>query len=124
PPSRTSAPNAVMIPSEARPLQGLPPIHSAASSTSPSATENPGRNHLDLVISISIEYLLHRRSEEPGQRERERQRGRVALLLDRVDRLARHAHRLGQLPLRQTAVGPQLSDQVPHRRKACLTRTS
>src|SRR5579871_2369607 len=86
PPSRTSTAKPAMIASEATPPQGLPPIHCAASTTSPSASAKAGTNHFDLAIRI--EDLLHRRREEPREQERERQRGGVALLLDRVDGLA------------------------------------
>src|SRR5262249_1472638 len=97
------------------PPTGSPPIHSATRMTTPIATVNPGRNHFDL--GISIEHLLLRSPEEPCEREGERQGRGVALLLDRVDRLPRDVHRLGELPLRETELGPQLPDQVPHRVK-------
>src|SRR4051794_32734481 len=115
PPSRISAPNPLRIASEISPPRASPPIHCAARNTTPRATANSGRNHLDLVICISIEHRLHRRLEEPGERESEGQRGRVALLLDRVDRLTRHAHSRGELPLRELTPRPQLAHPVLHR---------
>src|SRR5262249_55064903 len=89
PPSRTSRPKPAMIANDTSPPSGSPPIHCAANTTKPSASENSGTNHFDLAIRI--EHLLDPRAEETGERERERQRGRVTLLLDRVDRLARDA---------------------------------
>src|SRR6516225_1756137 len=97
PPSRISAPNPAMIPRDRSPLPGLPPIHCAANTTIPSATDSIGTNHFDLVSRI--EHGLHGRLEESRQCYRERQRWRVALLLDRVDRLPRDAHHQRQLSL-------------------------
>src|SRR5262249_22542739 len=48
------------------------------------------------------------------QCDRERERGRVAVLFDRVDRLPGDIHLLGKLPLRQPTLAPQLSDEVLH----------
>src|SRR6516164_144953 len=112
PPSSTSAPKPAMIPRDSSPLPGSPPIHWAANTTSPSATANSGTNHLDLATLI--EYRLHRGLEESRQRQRERQRWRVAILLDRVDRLTRDAHLRGQLPLRQPALAPQIPHRIAH----------
>src|SRR4051794_35704047 len=114
PPSSTSAPNPLRIASENRPAPGSPPIHCAARKATPSATANSGRNHLDLVICISIEHRLHRRLEEPGEREGERERRQVALLLDRVDRLPRHPDGRGELALRELSPRPQLAHTVLH----------
>src|SRR5262245_55773225 len=97
PPSSTRRPAPVRIANETSPLRGLPPIHCAAKTSTPSATANSGRNHFDLVIPI--EHLLHRPAEVAGQGERERQRRQVALLLDRVDRLPRHVDGRCQLTL-------------------------
>src|SRR5262249_53390197 len=102
PPRNTSAPKPARIANETSPPPGSPPIHCAMKTTPPSATAKSGRNHLDLAIRI--EHLLHRRSEEAGQRERERQRRRIALLLDRVDRLPRDLDRRRQLTLREPAL--------------------
>src|SRR6185503_12255281 len=101
PPRRISAPNPVRIASDSRPARGLPPTQRATSITSPSTTENRGRNHFDLHICSSIEHRLHVRLEEPGEREGEGQGGGVALLLDRVDRLPRHVERRTELALRE-----------------------
>src|SRR6516165_3362046 len=112
PPSRINAPNAVMIPRDSTPLPGSPPIHCAANTTNPSATANSGTNHLDLATLI--EHRLNRGLEESRQRQRERQRWRVAILLDRVDRLTRDPHLRGQLPLREPALAPQLPHRIAH----------
>src|SRR5262249_60990367 len=84
------------------PLPGSPPIHCAMNTTTPSATAKSGRNHLVLVIRI--EHLLDGRREEAGERERERQRGRIGLLLDRIDRVPRDRGGGRGLALRETAV--------------------
>src|SRR5262245_53862516 len=114
PPKRNTAPKAVMIASDCSPRLGLPPTQRAASNTSPSATENRGRNHFDLGIRISIEHRLHIRLEVPGEGEREREGGGVALLLDRVDRLPRDVERSGQLSLREPPCGTQFAHPVLH----------
>src|SRR5262245_26396944 len=88
PPTSTSTPAPARIATETSPLRGLPPIHCAAKTSTPRATANSGRNHFDLVICI--EHLLHRAAEVTGEGESEWQRGCVALLLDRVDRLPRN----------------------------------
>src|SRR3954447_6473631 len=66
-------------------------------------------------LFVDMEDLLYVRAEVAGERDREGQRGRVALLLDRVDRLARNGHRLAELLLGEAALGPQLLDTVVHR---------
>src|SRR3954451_16603620 len=66
-------------------------------------------------LLVDTEDLLYVRAEVAGERDGERQRGRVALLLDRVDRLAGDGHRLAELLLGQAALGPQLLDTVVHR---------
>src|SRR5262245_4505255 len=88
PPSSTSRPKPATIANETSPPLGSPPIHCAMNTTKPSATAKSGRNHLVLVIRI--EYLLDRRREVAGERECKRQRRRIPLLLDRVDRLPRY----------------------------------
>src|SRR3954447_12594805 len=65
-------------------------------------------------LFVDMENLLYVRAEVAGERDGERQRGRVALLLDRVDRLAGDGHRLAELLLREAALGPQLLDTVVH----------
>src|SRR3954466_10790843 len=65
-------------------------------------------------LLVDMEDLLYVRAEVAGERDGERQRGRVALLLDRVDRLAGDGHRLAELLLGEAALGPQLLDTVVH----------
>src|SRR5262249_10602129 len=112
PPNRSSAPKPAMIPSDTSPPSGLPPIHCATKIATPRATANVGMNHF--VLAIRIEHLLHGGAEEARQRDRERERGRVPLLFDGVDRLPRHVERRRQVPLRQPSRRPQLAHTVPH----------
>src|SRR5581483_3102855 len=104
-----------MIPSEPSPEPGWPPIHCAPRRTSPSASENAGRNHLDLVVCMKD--LLDGGLEEARERERQSQRGDVLPGLDRVDRLPRDAQRLRELALREACQRPPVPDVVPHRVK-------
>src|SRR5581483_6034483 len=103
PASRTSRPNTASRPNEMAPAPGCPPSQLAPAMISPRASENDGRNHFERVMArlrpSVIEHLLDRDAEKVGEREGERQRGNVALVLDRVDGLAGHAHRLRQLTL-------------------------
>src|SRR5262245_23033574 len=105
PPSSNSAPTPAMIANEISPPCGSPPIDSAARVTAPRVTANTGSNHFDfatrvhVVLVRCIEHLLYSASEVAGEGERERQRGCVALLLDRVDRLAGDVDRSCQLAL-------------------------
>src|SRR5262249_58236156 len=105
-PRSSGRPKPATIAKEPSPLPGSPPIHCAMNTTTPSATAKSGRNHLVLVIRI--EHLLDGRREEAGERERERQRGRVALLLDRIDRLPRDVDGGREPALRQTAAASPL----------------
>src|SRR6516165_8532599 len=98
PPRSRSRPAPARIANETSPLCGSPPIHCATKTIAPSATANSGRNHFVLVICI--EHRLHGAAEVAGEGKRERQRGGVALLLDRVDRLAGDVDRRGELALR------------------------
>jgi hypothetical protein len=107
------------IPNETSPLPGAQPIACATKMTMPSMSANNGMNHLDLVICI--EHRLHGGVEEAGEGERERQRRRVPLLLDRVDRLPRHRHRLRQLALRELPRRAELAHPVPHLAPVKLT---
>ena len=66
----------VITPSACSPRERSPPSQIAAIITIPRPTENPGKNHLDLLICI--EHLLDRDAEELAEREREGQRGGVA----------------------------------------------
>lgn len=83
-----------------------PPTHIAASMITPSATETAGINQreqpmirLRLTGPVDMEDLLDGFLEELRECEREGQRRRVTLGLDRVDRLSRNSQRLGQLAL-------------------------
>src|SRR4026209_141715 len=88
----------------------------------PSPTETRGRDPLDHVICISIEHRLHIRLEEQRECQGEGEGGRVALLLDRVDRLPRHVERRGELSLRKPLSRTQLAHLVLHR-ATCLSST-
>src|SRR5262245_17678330 len=113
PPSSISSPKPAVIASETSPSRGLPPIHCTAKNASPSASENSGRNHLDLVIDM--EHLLYGDAEETGEGERERERRRVLAGLDRVDRLPRHAELRAERALRERALDSELANVVAHR---------
>src|SRR5262249_58980264 len=97
--------------------------HSMPRKTNPIDRLNRGINQREryqrradlLAASVGIEYLLHRLAEKPSQGDRERKRRRVAVLLDRVDRLAGHLHLQSELPLRQSALRAQMPDDVLHR---------
>src|SRR2546423_12188752 len=72
-------------------------------------------------VPVVMEHLLHSGAEKPGDADGQRQRGIVAALLDRVDRLPRDAERMAQILLRQAfglAQGPHV---VPHEWKVCFT---
>src|SRR4051794_35559074 len=109
-----------MTPSEMTPSPGLSPIQNAPSITSPSRSAKLGMNQRVLYrrliasprmwLVVDMEDLLYSGAEVPGERDRQRQGGRVALLLDRVDRLARHVHRLAELLLGEPALVPQFLD--------------
>jgi hypothetical protein len=75
--------------------------------TTPSPSENTGRNYLERITarlpSLITEHLLDRGTE----RDRQRKRGGVAVVLDRFDGLAPHPHRLRQLPLGRAPPDPQ-----------------
>src|SRR5262249_22052722 len=108
-----------------------PPITCAVKKRTPSArlqrtSQGPREKRrlvcLDSGTAICMKYLLNRFAEEARQRDREGQGRRVALDLDRVDRLARDVHLLRQLLLGEAAFGAQSSDLVPHSLcKASLT---
>src|SRR5215469_7015922 len=112
--SSNNRPKPARIASEISPAPGWPPSQLTARTTMPSPTQSSGRNHVEratawqrslIVISwlrsLIIEHLLDRDAEVPGERDRQRQRGGVPVVLDRVDRLPRHPHRLRQFPLGQ-----------------------
>src|SRR5829696_8997753 len=71
-----------------------------------------------------MEDLLYVRAEVARERDGERQRGGVALLLDRIDGLARDGHRLAELLLGEPALGAQLLDTVVHRCRWKVSFTS
>src|SRR5262249_23305875 len=112
PPNKMSAPNAARIPNEKRPLRGSPPIHIAARSASPSRSATAGWNHFDLVVCM--EHRLHWNVEEAAEGEGERKGRCIAPRLDRVDGLARDAHRLREVRLREPPLEPPLLDVVVH----------
>src|SRR6476646_7824728 len=122
PASRKNSPNAVRPPNPNTPSPGCPPSQATARMTRPRTNENDGRNHLERVIprlrSLVIEHLLDRDTKVPGEGERQRKRGGIALVLDRVDGLARHPHRLCQLALGQVLPHPHVAHCVPHARGA------
>src|SRR5690242_7912646 len=135
PASRMARPNTVITARNTRPAPGCPPSQEAVSRRPPMATENSGRNHLVRVnagLCLIIEHLLHRHPEVPGQGHREGQGRGVPVVLDRVDRLPGHPHRLRQLPLGEAAVQPHRAHPVLHPRphpipvacKASLSQTS
>src|SRR5690242_10383875 len=118
PPRRRARPNSARMPNETAPPPGSPPIACAAKIRPPRKTLNSGRNHLDrsgLRRSVGTEDLLHWGLEEGGYRERQGQRGRVALGLDRVDRLTRDAEGLAEVGLGEAVLAAQLPDVVSHR---------
>src|SRR5437762_12377288 len=119
PASRKNRPNAVRPPSAPTPAPGCPPSQVTAKMTRPRTSENDGRNHLERVIprlrSLVIEHLLDRDAEVPGESERQRKRWGIALVLNRIDGLARHPHRLRQLALSQVLPHPQVAHRVLHR---------
>src|SRR5688572_9202709 len=108
-PNPNSAATAAITAKAPAPSPGEPPIAKAANMIAPSASENSG---MDQRLVIDMEDLLDGAAEVPGQSDRERERGRVALLLDGVDRLAGDAHRLAELLLGERLVGPQGPDFV------------
>src|SRR3954470_16309695 len=68
-----------------------------------------------------MEDLLDGLPEVVGERDRQRQRRRVALLLDGVDGLARDVHRLRERLLRELPAGAEGADVVLHGWKADFT---
>src|SRR6185437_15701921 len=119
PASRKNRPNAVRPTREPTPTPGCPPSQVTARMTRPRTSENDGRNHLERVIprlrSLVIEHLLDRDTKVPGESERQRKRWGIALVLDRVDGLARHPHRLCQMALGQVLPHPHVAHRVLHR---------
>ena len=81
--------------------------------------EHPERqksgSHQRVLVRANLEHLLHRTVEEAGERDRQRQRGGVALGLDGVDRLPRDTQRFPQLSLRKRPLAAESPDCVFHR---------
>src|SRR4051812_25221700 len=114
-----TAPSAAMIPNEIAPCPTSPPIAKAANISAPRNREKAGMNQRLRVmgrcsVAVDMEDLLDWLVEVASQRDGQRQRGRVALLLDRVDRLPRDAHRLPELLLGEAACVAELADLVSH----------
>src|SRR5690349_670242 len=120
PASRKNRPNAVRPTREPTPTPGCPPSQVTARMIRPRTSENVGRNHLERVIprlrTLVIEHLLDRDTKIPGESERQRKRWGITLVLDRVDGLARHPHRLCQLALGQVLPHPHVAHRVLHAR--------
>jgi hypothetical protein len=118
-PKKNSAATAVMTPSAPSPAPTSSPIQYAASIASPMPMLTAGVHHRlrwigSWLVAVGMKDLLYWSAEVAGERDRERERGRVALLLDRVDRLAGDAHGLAQLFLGETHRRPQRSNFVLH----------
>src|SRR4051812_25103524 len=86
------------------------PVEVSPDSTAPS----------QLRGAVDMEDLLNGLAEEAGERDRQRKRRRVALLLDGVDGLARHVHGLRQLLLGELVRRSEASDVVAHGGKRAL----
>src|SRR4051812_13762979 len=115
PPKAKTAASAAMIPKEMAPWPTSSPIAKAPNMTAPRNKQNTGMNQR---LRIVMEHLFNGRLEVSGERDRQRQRGRVALLFDRVDRLARDVHGLGELLLGQPVGLAQGSHLVVHQRQS------
>src|SRR3954463_4094584 len=86
-------------------------------------SENSGMKYrLRMYLGVvGMEDLLDRLPEVARERDRQRQRRRVALLLDGVDGLARDVHGLSERLLRELPVGAEDADVVSHGWKANFT---
>src|SRR5215207_2161756 len=129
PPSRNKAASAAIAAKPCTTSPELPPIANAANTSAPSPSESSGIHHRLLQkglsrVAICMEYLLYGLVEEARERDRQRQRRCVALLLDRVDGLARDVHRLRELLLGELPVGTEMSDFVAHDVKRTLPAVS
>src|SRR3954467_8305995 len=114
-PNRNNPPRSAMTPKEIAPSPGSPPRAKAAKIRAPRNRQKPGiHQRLRNRLGVGMEHVLHGHPEVPRERHRQRQRRRVALLLDRVDRLARDVHRLRELLLRELALGAEAADFVAH----------
>src|SRR6476620_4880488 len=117
PPIRKISPTATIIPSPAAPVPRSSAATNAPRMSRPRNVLNAGMNHrlrYRLRGSISMEHLLDRQLEVAGQGDRQRQRRRVLLRLDRDDRLPRHPHRQAQLGLAEGPCTSKLPDLVSH----------
>src|SRR4051794_24424352 len=97
-PNRNTAPISSSRPAETAPSPALPPIAKAAKISAARRAQKAGMNHRvryrrlmrsgRSCVVVDMEDLLYVRAEVAGERDGEGQGGRVALLLDGVDRLA------------------------------------
>src|SRR5262245_7170302 len=69
---------------------------------------------LDSGTAICMKYLLYGSVEVTREGDRQWKRRRVALGLDRVDRLARDVHLLGEPLLGKPQIGAESSNLVSH----------
>src|SRR3954453_1982450 len=94
---------------------GLTPTAKATKIRAPRNRQNPGiHQRLRNRLGIGMEHVLHGPLEEARQRDGQRQRRRVALLLDGVDGLARDVHRLRELLLGELARRAEGTNVVAH----------
>src|SRR5512135_1095742 len=110
-----------MIANIPSPRAGWPPMAAAASIRTPMSNPKAGILHLAPIVVVSMEQLLHPRTEEAGQCDRQRQRRQVPSRLDGVDRLPGHAHRRRQVLLPKALRRSQDPHVVSHRWKVTLT---
>src|SRR3954468_19492428 len=114
-PNRNTAPSTAITANDAAPSPGLPPTAKATKISAPRKRQNEGiHQRLRKRLGIGMEHVLHGSLEEARERDGQRQRRRVALLLDRVDGLARDVHGLPELLLRELARRTQGADVVAH----------
>src|SRR3954452_17815005 len=118
PPRRKTRPKSVMTAKPNSPSRVESPSQEARSMRAPRKSEKSGIHHLlrhqGLRAVVCMEYLLYLLVEESGERDRERQRRRIALRLDRVDRLPRNRQLGGEILLGEPAGRPKTPDLVPH----------
>src|SRR5215472_1366116 len=89
--SRRNKPKPAMTARPNTPEPSWPPSQLATSTATPSPRQNSGMNHFERMSawlpSLIIEHLLDRDAEVAGERDRQRERRGVPVVLDRVDRL-------------------------------------